>query len=185
MQTTRAMCSRCCAPRPSALPLLCSTMVRCHGPSAGWPMGRSCSTQLASTAACMLADTFSLACAEWAALELAGGNQFKALSVVAKGLKEAAQPARWVLAAGAARSCCCDSRSMLQLAAPVLHQHAGRPPAAPLSVPLQPAGADAGRPAGWQVCVPAALGQRELRQQDGALWRQQPGGRLPYARSAG
>ncbi|PRW45719.1 hypothetical protein C2E21_5938 [Chlorella sorokiniana] len=30
---------------------------------------------------------------EWAALELAGGNQFKALGVVAKGLKEAAQPA--------------------------------------------------------------------------------------------
>ncbi|KAI7845303.1 hypothetical protein COHA_001145 [Chlorella ohadii] len=30
---------------------------------------------------------------EWAALELAGGNQFKALSVVSKGLKEAAQPA--------------------------------------------------------------------------------------------
>jgi len=40
-------------------------------------------------------------CAEWAALELAGGNQFKALSVVSKGLKEAAQPARWVLPAGA------------------------------------------------------------------------------------
>ena len=39
----------------------------------------------------------SLPPAEWAALELAGGNQFKALGVVAKGLKEAAQPARWVL----------------------------------------------------------------------------------------
>lgn len=31
---------------------------------------------------------------EWAALELAGGNQFKALGVLAKGLKEHAAPAR-------------------------------------------------------------------------------------------
>lgn len=33
---------------------------------------------------------------EWAALELAGGNQFKALGVLAKGLKEQAQPVRCV-----------------------------------------------------------------------------------------
>jgi hypothetical protein len=31
---------------------------------------------------------------EWAALEAAGGSQFKALGVLAKGLKEQAQPAR-------------------------------------------------------------------------------------------
>ena len=70
--------------------------------------------------ACMLTDTFSPAWAEWAALELAGGNQFKALSVVGKGLKEAAQPARWVLAVGRhahaamTHARCC---SMLPLAA--------------------------------------------------------------------
>lgn len=40
---------------------------------------------------------------EWAALELAGGNQFKALGVLSKGLKERAQPARcarWHLGRG-------------------------------------------------------------------------------------
>lgn len=42
-----------------------------------------------------IGDTSAALYYEWAALELAGGNQFKALGVLAKGLKEQAQPARW------------------------------------------------------------------------------------------
>ncbi len=42
-----------------------------------------------------IGDTSAALYYEWAALELSGGNQFKALGVLAKGLKEQAQPARW------------------------------------------------------------------------------------------